>query len=125
MIKIVLLAVVFSVILYFLKNVNSDIFVPALICCGVILTSYSISYLQEVFDFVNTIVGLSKLDFGYYKIIIKIIGLSYLVEFGASTVEDIGYKSIADKLVLVGKIMILVVALPIFYVVINLLGSLV
>ena len=125
MIKIVLLAVVFSVILYFLKNVNSDIFVPALICCGVILTSYSISYLQEVFDFVNTIVGLSKLDFGYYKIIIKIIGLSYLVEFGASTVEDIGYKSIADKLVLVGKIMILVVALPIFYVVINLLGSLI
>jgi stage III sporulation protein AD len=125
MIKIVLLAVVFSVILYFLKNVNSDIFVPALICSGVILTSYSISYLQEVFDFVNTIVGLSKLDFGYYKIIIKIIGLSYLVEFGASTVEDIGYKSIADKLVLVGKIMILVVALPIFYVVINLLGSLV
>ena len=123
--KIVLLAVVFSVILYFLRNINSDVFVPALICTGVILLTYSVSYLQEVFDFVNSIVEMSKLDAGYYKIIIKIIGLSYLIEFGASTIEDIGYKSIADKLVLVGKIMILVIALPIFYGIINLLGSLI
>lgn len=123
--KIVLLAVVFSVILYFLRNINSDVFVPALICTGVILLAYSVSYLQEVFDFVNSIVEMSKLDAGYYKIIIKIIGLSYLIEFGASTIEDIGYKSIADKLVLVGKIMILVIALPIFYGIINLLGSLI
>lgn len=124
MIKIVLIVILSSVVLYFLKSVNSDVFVPALLATGIILIYISLSYLNKTFGFINEIILLSGVDKQIYKIIFKIVGISYLIEFGASTVEDIGYKSISDKLIMIGKLSILVVSLPIFYAVINLIINL-
>ena len=82
-------------------------------------------FFREVFSFFNQIIEASGVDIELYKIIFKIVGISYLVEFGAGTVEDMGYKSISDKLVLIGKLSIFIVSMPIFYAVINLLFSLI
>ena len=41
------------------------------------------------------------------------MAIGYLVEFSAGVVEDFGSKSIADKLVLAGKVIIFAVSLPI------------
>ena len=48
-----------------------------------------------------------------YGIIFKIIGVGYLVEFTASICSDTGNHSLSDKVLLGGKIIILVMALPI------------
>ena len=47
------------------------------------------------------------------KIVIKIIGISYLIEFSSGLIEDFGLKSLSDKIVFVGKIAILTTAYPI------------
>ena len=44
---------------------------------------------------------------------LKIIGLGYLIEFSANVCRDSGNNSIADKVVLAGKIMIFVISMPI------------
>ncbi len=124
MIKIVLIVILSSVVLYFLKSVNSELFVPALLASGIVLIYVSLSYVNKTFSFINEIIELSGVDKQIYKIIFKIVGISYLIEFGASAVEDIGYKSISDKLIMIGKLSILVVSLPIFYAVINLVLNL-
>ena len=36
-----------------------------------------------------------------------------------------GYKSLSDKLVLIGKLMVFIVSIPVFYAVINLVISLI
>ena len=59
------------------------------------------------------------------KLIFKIVGIGYVVEFAAGILEDCGVKSVADKLVLAGKFVILSVSLPIFYALINILVGLV
>ncbi len=124
MVKLVFLAIIFSVILFALKNVNSDLFVPALVACGVIFAFYLLSYVKEAFSFINQVIEMTGVDSELYKIIFKIVGISYLIEFGAGTVEDVGYKSIADKLTLIGKLAIFISSLPVFYAVINLLVGL-
>ena len=124
MIKIVLIVILTSVVLYFLKSVNSDVFVPALLASGIILIYVALSYVTKTFSFIKEIIELSGVDKQIYKIIFKIVGISYLIEFGASAVEDIGYKSLSDKLIMIGKLSILIVSLPIFYAVINLVLSL-
>ncbi len=124
MVKIVLIAIVICLLLFFLKSVNSDFFAPALIAGGIILIYYALSYIKEAFSFVNQIISMTGVDLNLYKIIFKIVGISYLVEFGAGTVEDMGYKGFADKLVLIGKISIFVVSIPVFYAVFRLLVGL-
>ena len=49
----------------------------------------------------------------YLIILLKIIGISYLVEFGAQVCRDAGERAIASKIELAGKVMILVMAVPI------------
>ena len=47
------------------------------------------------------------------KIVIKILGISYLVEFTADVIDDMGLKSVSDKVVLAGKILIITAAFPV------------
>ena len=125
MTKIVIIAIVLAIIVFLLKNVNSDFFPPALIGSGIILLYYLLSYVAKAYSIINDIIALTGVDVEIYKIIFKIVGVSYLIEFGASTIEDVGFKSVADKLVLIGKISIFILSAPVFYAVINLLLSLI
>ena len=47
------------------------------------------------------------------KALLKIVGVGYLTEFGAGILNDFGSHSIADKVILGGKITIVVLAIPI------------
>ena len=44
----------------------------------------------------------------------KIIIVAYLVEFAGGMIEDVGLKSIADKLIFSGKVLLLCMSIPIF-----------
>ena len=125
MAKLVILTILFAIILLVLRNVNSDIFLPALVCSGVVILSFGISYLNQAYTFISSLIESTKIDLEFYKVLFKVVGIAYLIEFGAGTVEEVGYKSLADKLIMVGKIVIFVASMPIFYAIFNLLGSLI
>lgn len=55
----------------------------------------------------------------YLKTILKIIGIAYIAEFGAQIVRDAGQESIASKIELAGKVMIMVLAIPIISIIIE------
>ena len=48
-----------------------------------------------------------------FSTLLKIVGVGYLIEFSASVCIDSGNSSIADKVVLAGKILIFSMSLPI------------
>lgn len=113
MIKIVALAIVASVLIIYLKNVNSELYSVAVVVAGVLLIVSGLEYLSETLDFFNRLSEVSGLDKNCFSVIMKITGIAYIVEFGAGMIEDFGLKSIADKVVFIGKMVILVTALPI------------
>jgi len=55
----------------------------------------------------------------YLKTLLKIIGVAYIAEFGAQIVRDAGLESIASKVEFAGKILILVMAVPIISVIVE------
>ncbi|WP_276351958.1 stage III sporulation protein AD [Cohnella caldifontis] len=55
----------------------------------------------------------------YLKTMLKIIGIAYIAEFGAQIVRDAGLESIASKIEFAGKMLILVMAIPIISVVVE------
>jgi stage III sporulation protein AD len=61
----------------------------------------------------------SQIDSVFLKTILKIVGIAYIAEFGAQTVRDAGHESIAGKIEMAGKILILFMAIPIIRVIIE------
>ncbi len=55
----------------------------------------------------------------YYKILFKIIGITYLCEFASGICKDAGYQSISAQVELLGKMMILVSGMPILVTIIE------
>lgn len=53
------------------------------------------------------------IDNRIFSLLVKIIGIGYVTDFSAGVIEDTGSKSLADKVVLAGKIIIMTLALPV------------
>ena len=111
--KIVAVGILICVVTLILKQVKPELSVTVVIAGSVILITYALSYFSTVFQVFGNIVNKTGIDQGLFTILLKLIGVGYLVEFGASICEDTGNSSIANKIVLCGKITIFIMAMPI------------
>ena len=125
MLQLVGSALVGGIITVYLKSINQELALMSLICTGIIIVVTAFAYLTETFDLFRRIAEIGNVDQTLLKIVLKIVGIGYVIEFAAGILEDFGVKSIADKLVFAGKIIILTVSVPIFYALINILVGLV
>lgn len=124
MFKIVAVALVCAFVIIYLKSVNSEFFSVAMVGAGVILTALGIEYLTDTLSFMDNLVKTTGINNTYFSVILKITAIAYVVEFGAGIIEDLGLKSIADKLIFVGKLAIIIAAIPVISAVFNLLSGL-
>ncbi len=111
--KIILIAIVFTIIIVYLKSVNQDFALLATIVASVILLMMVIDAVVEVFSVYQLIANTADLSTDSIKIVIKVTVICYLVEFASGIIEDFGVKSLADKVSLAGKILILAMSAPI------------
>ena len=111
--QIISIAIITCVACLIVKPIRSDFAIFISIVGGIIVLFYSLSYLSQIFDVFNNIFSISGINTSLYSIILKIIGIGYLTEFTAGICHDTGNPSLADKVLLGGKIVILVMAIPI------------
>ncbi len=111
--KILAIAIVTCVACLIVKPVRADFAILISIVGGILIVAFMLSYLGEVFQVFQSIFKTSGINSSLYAIIFKIIGVGYLTEFTASLCNDTGNQSLGDKVLLGGKIIILVMALPI------------
>lgn len=121
MIKLVILAIIFAIIIIYLKSINSELSLLASVGAGLLLTYFSLDYITNAFEFFNKLIEYAKIDSQLILIIFKITAIGYLVEFSAGIIKDFGLQSLSDKLIFVGKIIILSISMPIVYAVFNLI----
>lgn len=71
---------------------------------------------SKINDIVSVVVSVKKYmgdEVVYLGILIKIIAITYIAEFGAAICRDSGYSAIGNQVEFFGKIMILAVSMPI------------
>lgn len=111
--KIISVAIVSTILIVYLKHINSELTILLSVCCGILLLIMTLEYVGDFLQLFNNIASLSGIDNSVIKIILKITAISYLIEFSITTIEDFGLKSIADKVLFAGKIFILILSAPI------------
>ena len=95
------------------KTVKIVVVLVLAVGAGIIIT---LSVLDELFEIVYTFYDIADstgIERGIFSSILKIIGIGYLTEFANGICVDSGAKSIGDKLQFAGKVVILLLALPI------------
>lgn len=105
------LATVFASMI--VKQTKPEVSILINIAGGILLILMTVDMLSEVFTNFYNIFQKTGIDSNLLLPIVKIVGVGYLCEFGANVCNDAGSSSIADKVLFCGKIVILMLALPI------------
>jgi stage III sporulation protein AD len=79
---------------------------------GVTIFLFLIGKISAVVRLMEDLANKSNIDMIFLKTILKIIGIAYIAEFGAQIIRDSGQESIASKVELAGKILIMFMAIP-------------
>ncbi len=79
----------------------------------ILIVYYTAGKLGFILEMLNGLGEEINLQAGYFKILLKIAGITYLADFSASLCRDAGYSAIAGQVELFGKISVLAVSSPI------------
>lgn len=112
-IKIVGIGIVSTMLIVILKETRPEFALYISLLTGILIFSMILSQLAFVIQTLNSLARRVNVEFAYFSTIIKVIGMAYIVEFGAQTSRDAGEDSIAMKIELAGKVIIMVLAIPI------------
>lgn len=108
-----------------LRQNKSELSLMVAIAGGCIILIMLLSYFDGIFGSIITLIDRAGLNGNVVKSVIKIVGIGYVTEFSAGIVEDSGNKSLAEKMVMAGKVIILAVSLPILTALFDLVAELV
>ena len=111
--KIIAMALLTVIATVVVKPVRNDFALIIALTGGIILLMLVLGYVGQVFSVMREIISLSGVSSSLYTLLLKIVGVGYLVEFTAGICSDTGNSSLGDKVLLGGKVIILVMALPI------------
>ena len=121
MFKITAIAVCGAFFALLLKEYKPSYAICVGILCAIFLFFEALQYINYIFVSVSAIATGLSVNPSHLKTIIKITGISCLSRFGTEICRDAGQNAIATNLELVGKIVIVVLSLPVFISVINLI----
>lgn len=124
-IKIVGVSIFAVIMIIILKNYRPEMALVLSIITGIGIMLYAISKMSSVINVLNDLVYKSGVNTDFLLIIIKVIGIAYIVEFGKNVCIDAGQSSIATKLEMAGKVVIVVLTIPLISSLVNVLVGLV
>ncbi len=95
------------------KQVKPEIAIIVGVAGGIIMLLMLVDSVTSILSVFSSLTQKSGLSTGIFAAVLKIIGVGYITEFSANLCVDAGSTSIANKILLAGKILILVSAIPI------------
>ena len=113
MIKIAAVGVAAAILAAWIKTVKSDYGVWIVLGAGVFLGFSALLKLETIIEELQFLQGYFTGYGTYFKLLIKIIGITYLAEFSADLCKDAGANTLASQIELFGKLSILVLCMPI------------
>jgi len=124
LIKIVGVALITVFAHMLVKQTKPEIAMIISIAGSILIVVMAVNTLSSVISNFYAIFKKTGVNTNILLPIFKIIAIGYIAEFGANICVDAGASSIADKILFVGKLIILLIALPIINTVIDLIMGL-
>lgn len=106
-----------------LKSLNSPLWIYLSLALSLLVVFYITERLTFVLDFLDSVMGQIGLESGYFEILIKIIGISYLCEFTSNICRESGFIAVASQIEIGGKLTMMVMSMPILMAIVETITS--
>ena len=123
--QIVAIGLIATVLIVVIRSLRPELAVLLSVAAGVIIFLLVLGKISSIMDIIKELANKAGINMVYMGIILKIIGIAYIAEFGAQVCRDAGEGAIASKIEFAAKILIMVLAVPIVVAVLTMLLKLV
>ena len=117
--KIVSYALIATFLVLIVKEQKPNLSFLLVVFIGSSIFLFLVDQIYAIIMMVEKLANNANINMVYIETILKIIGIAYIAEFAAQITKDAGQGSIASKIELGGKILILAMAIPILTVLIE------
>jgi stage III sporulation protein AD len=111
--QIVGLALIVTIISVVLKQFRPEIALQLTILAGAAIFILIISKIKIIVDLLQNLADQANISSYYLLIVLKIVGVAYLAEFGAQICRDAGESALATKIEIAAKVGVIVLSIPI------------
>ena len=112
-IKIVGIGLIALVVILILKQYKPEYAIYVSLIAGILILSLSLGQLSGIINLLKDISSKANINTKFLSLLLKITGISLLTEFAVSISKDSGETAIANKIELGGKVLIIVISIPI------------
>lgn len=84
---------------------------------------YLITKLEIVIDYIGRIEAVLNMDGDYIKLLLKMMGITYVSQFAAEICKDAGYQAISSQIEMFAKVSILFVSMPVLIALLQTVGE--
>lgn len=102
-----------AIIAFTVKQYNPQAAVHVAIAGSAVMLLSILALISGVIDEFNMLAGMGGVAQGTVKTIIKAVGVAYMAQFASHLCKDLGESALAVKTEIVGRILLLTLAMPI------------
>lgn len=111
--RVLAVCVVATVLIVMLRSERPEIAIWLSIVTAVVVFASMLGHISFLVRALTDLASRTKTGDIYFVTVLKVIGVAYLAGFGAEVCRDAGEGAIATRLEFAGKVIILVMALPV------------
>lgn len=107
------MAVVGTVLILVIRQEKPELAVQVSVAAGLIIFALILWKVIEILDVLERLAVRADLNMVFLGTLLRILGIAYIAEFGTQVCKDAGESALAFKVAMAGKVMILILAVPI------------
>ncbi|MCD7824406.1 MAG: stage III sporulation protein AD [Clostridiaceae bacterium] len=96
-----------------LKRDKAEFSMLVILAACLVILFLAVGKLEDILGIVQQVEGYLGEGASYVEILLKMVGITYVAEFGANLCHDAGCGAVANQIEFYGKLMILAVSMPI------------
>lgn len=125
LIRVAILGIVTAVIVIILSDKRPEMGMLLGLAFGVMALVIAFGKAGAIIGVIEDVINNAGIDAKLLVPVLKVTGMAYITQFSSDICKDTGQNSIANKVETVGKIMMLVVAVPIATSLIHIISTIV
>ena len=123
-VSICMISIVGIITYVIIKGVKQEYSIFIIVALSLLFLGWMIDIFIEMETRISDVSADLDMNKSFYKILFKIVGITYLCEFSSGICKDAGVSSVATQIEILGKMLILLSGIPIIISVIEVINEL-
>ncbi len=122
-IKVAVIGIVSVLLGLQFKTIKSEYGTMVVLVAAICIFFFGITRVNRIIEAVNLVKSGLGISGSYIKMLLKIVGISYICEFSSDICKDSGYSALSNQIHIFGKLSILVISAPVFLKLFDVIGG--